>query len=728
MARSQPVQVQRVGLNFAKHYALILPLAALYVLIVSVPLVRRTSQNTELGSGNVLFFFGLGVALVVVWFLCGHKLSLFKNPFSGWSQISDERKRRFGDILEEVDNKIIPKEIDGVQIILGEDVERWYGHTTVFTEAKAEVQRLRAEGKKAMTERDYEWMKARKFWRVGLPFFLGYVSSKVPYLLVAHGGAIGLTIIAAVVFFNFNLLGTLFIGVLAFVVPLLFLLWKPAKLIVAHLVEEHPLFVSFFRLGIGGPSGRFAGLRENSRNDMSEHFNPSLEEPPHSETSDIYLGKTPFFEDTRLLGRHVGLKGRDTHMITVARIGSGKSRDAIWNTLLNYSGGVICFDPKGEHFRVTGERRAKTNDVYVIDPYGSVADVRETDIWNPLDEIDIKSDAARDQISNIAESSIFAEKGDQNAFFQENGSKILRGFIAHVMTKYPEKDRHLGTVSDLIATGEPEGKYYSKVSFERVIQEMALNQEFQGAAREAAGILMKVGDRERGSYLSTLARGIDWVNSPAIRRIICGRSTFSLRQAKSEEASIFLVLPDDFISQNSRFLRTFFGMAGEVCGDYITPQPEGSKHRVLMIFDEFSALGYFKPAEEIVLRKRSAGIKCWFLMQNLSQLQQHYKNPENFISSSDKQFFGIDRADSYAMELLVKSLGQYTEGEGRPGQPLPFERTRELFTSSDIAQWTNNDNNGQIVIPAQGKPMKLKRVPFYQNFATNQYGKQKTSA
>ena len=429
-----------------------------------------------------------------------------------------------------------------------------------------------------------------------------------------------------------------------------------------------------------------------------------------------------------MFGRHVGLKGRDTHMITVARIGSGKSRDAIWNTLLNYSGGVICFDPKGEHFRIAGERRAKRNDVFVIDPYGSVADVRETDCWNPLDEIDIESDAARDQISNIAEASIYPEKGDVNAFFQENGAKILRGFIAHVLTKYPKEDQNLGTVSDLVATGEPEGKFYSQKSFERVIQEMALNDGLQGAAREAAGILMKVGDRERGSYLSTLARGIDWINSPAIRRIISGRSTFSLRQAKSEEASIFLVLPDDFITQNSRFLRTFFGMAGEVCGDYITPQPKGSKRRVLMIFDEFSALGYFKPAEEIVLRKRSAGIKCWFLMQNLSQLHQHYKNPDNFISSSDKQFFGIDRADSYAMELLVKSLGQYTEGEGRPGQPLPFERTRELFTSSDIAQWTNNDNNGQIVIPAQGKPMKLKRTPFFENFTPNQYGKQATSA
>jgi len=188
------------------------------------------------------------------------------------------------------------------------------------------------------------------------------------------------------------------------------------------------------------------------------------------------------------------------------------------------------------------------------------------------------------------------------------------------------------------------------------------------------------------------------------------------------------VLPDDFITQNSRFLRTFFGMAGEVCGDYITPQPKGSKRRVLMIFDEFSALGYFKPAEEIVLRKRSAGIKCWFLMQNLSQLHQHYKNPDNFISSSDKQFFGIDRADSYAMELLVKAFGDYTEGEGKPGQPLPFERVRALFNEYDIAQWTNNEQNGQVVIPAQGKPMKLKRVKFVDNFTPDQYGKQATSA
>jgi len=354
------------------------------------------------------------------------------------------------------------------------------------------------------------------------------------------------------------------LAVVAFAVPAAIVLWRPLKLILWHVIEEHPAFVNFFRLGVGGPSGRFAGLREFARADMSEYFNEFLDRPLKSETSDIYLGRTPFFEDVRLRGRDVGLKGKDTHMITVARIGSGKSRDAIWNTILNYSGGIVCFDPKGEHYRIAGARRAKRNPVYVLDPYGSVKDLQATHYWNPLDEIDIQSVAARDQLENIAASSISMDKSDRDPHFQETALRIFRGLIAHVLTKYERKDRHLGTVYDLLVTGEPEGKYYNPKAFTRLVAEMALNDALAGAAVEAANTLSTVGDREKGSILSTMARGLNWINSPAIRAIITKPSTFSLREAKSQEASIFLVLPDDFISQQSRFLRTFFGLAGEV--------------------------------------------------------------------------------------------------------------------------------------------------------------------
>ena len=724
MASRQPVQVQRVGLTFAKHYAIRLPLALLYVVFISLPLMRGADPV----RGGVLFWFGLGAAFLVVWFMFGGRYSLFANPFYERAQVLEAARRslrdfggRGGRLADENDPDLIVIKADSW------DANGYPVHNDLRA-ARQQAARLRAEGKSAVTEHDLHRAPNRErgglVWKMATAFLFG----KVPYWLVKNAHYIGGALLVLVVAFNVHLVGSLLLAVLAFGVPFAILLFRPIKLILSHVIEEHPAFVNFFRLGIGGPSGRFAGIREFAQADMSEYFNRVLDEPPQSETSDIYLGRTPFFEDVRLFGRDVGLKGKDTHMITVARIGSGKSRDAIWNTVLNYSGGIICFDPKGEHYRISGSRRAKNNPVFVLDPYGSVKDLKETDFWNPLDEIDVDSVAARDQLENIAASSISMDKADRDPHFQETALRIFRGLIAHVLTKYEPKDRHLGTVYDLLVTGEPEGKYYNPKAFTRLVAEMAMNTALAGSAVEAANTLSEVGDRERGSILSTMARGLNWINSPAIRAVISKPSTFSLRAAKRDEASIFLVLPDDFISQQSRFLRTFFGLAGEVCGDYITPQPEGSKRRVLMIFDEFSALGHFKPAEEIVLRKRSAGIKCWFLLQNLSQLKEHYSNVENFITSSDKQFFGIDQADTYAMEILVNALGQYTEGEGRPGHPLPFERTREVFTNSDVAQWTNNASNGQIVIPAQGKPMKLKRVPFYENFAKSQYGKQKTSA
>lgn len=548
--------------------------------------------------------------------------------------------------------------------------------------------------------------------------------AELPYAIVKDAHWFGLLCLVAL-FVSFFIWGGFSIGTtlasfVAFSIPAAFFAHPAIWLGGREMIEEHPFIQKYFRGKL--PDARFQGLWNFVRKDFGFTFFRNREGIVRSETSDIYLGRTSFSDDSRMLGRHVGLIGSERHMLTVAAPRSGKSRDAIWNTLLSYSGGLVCFDPKGEHFRVTAKRRATYAKTYVIDPFGYVSDIAETHFWNPLDEIDLNDISAKEQLEQVAKASIFADFKSIDTFFEDNGALIFRGFIAHVLTKYKPKDRHLGTVYDLLKTGEPEGKFYTKHKWDLLLERMKMNYALGGAARDAASLLSQVGERERGSYLSTMARGIDWVNSKAVRRVISKPSTFSLREAKSKEASVYLVLPEDFIESQKRFLRTFYSIGLMVCGEYFTPQPKGSKRRVLFLFDEFNALGRFDPAVTAINVKAGAFIKCWFISHNIGQIDTTYGNPANFFSGCDKQFFAVD--DESTFNLMQTAMGDFLEGEGKYGSPVPNEKPRTLMSNQSIRKWTNDDSNGQIVIPIGQDPMKIERVPYYKNFGKDQYGSQ----
>ena len=318
---------------------------------------------------------------------------------------------------------------------------------------------------------------------------------KTPSFMGKHFYIYSVPFLAAYAFTFINASGSVFSSMWSafwlFIPPMLFMTVPVLRLTMVEYIKEMPLYRRWFILGRGGEASRMAGVKEYMEKDLSDYFTAG--KLVFKKYSSIYLGKTLLQDDTKIGGRYIGITS-EQHMITFALTGAGKSRDAIWNTLLNYSGGTMVFDPKGEHWRVTSKRRAEAAPVYLLDPYGTVKDMSETNYWNPLDEIDPESPSARDDLRNLAEASIYMESGESSsgAFFRENAQLIYRGFLAYVLVKMPPEDRHLGTAYDLMSTGEPDGKFASKRSWDTLIQEMMLCDAIAGAPRDAASLLERV--------------------------------------------------------------------------------------------------------------------------------------------------------------------------------------------------------------------------------------------
>ena len=474
-------------------------------------------------------------------------------------------------------------------------------------------------------------------------------------------------------------------------------------------VKEHPEYRKVFIFGRGG-AARWGGLYSFIKYDFNDFMN--REEIKHAP---IYCGKSLWYDDVKLGGRHIGLDS-DSMMLTVAAMGGGKSLYAAWNTLLSWQGGAFVLDPKGEHAQRTKEQRTtKLKRTHVIDPWGEVKHLYDGEIgatFNPLEEIDIDSPNAKDDIFQIVESCIMQE-ADENAnskHFRENAQKIMTGVIAHVLSEYPKENHNLPSVYDIILTGAPDGAASDPKEFDLLVDRMGVNDAMGRAPMDAAKVLKEAGENERGGFVTTLATGLSWVNTPVLRPILM-KSSFRMRDIKQNKDSVYLVIPFEHMKNHSRFLRTVVSLGLMSCREHADHD-----YKTLFLLDEFPQLGTFKPIKEGLVTLRSRDVKIWMHLQNLGQLKERYGNWQDFMSSCDKQFFAVN--DHGSAEEISKMLGDYVERwvEGRVGETKYVDKNRPLRSPSEVMEELKKGSNLQYVLPADGLPMRLKLVPFSKNF------------
>lgn len=512
-------------------------------------------------------------------------------------------------------------------------------------------------------------------------------------------------------------------------VPVIILYFKNSILIVVEYVKESELYRRLFIRSVHGESSRWASYYTFFKNDIGTWFIKNRNRIWFSAESTLFLGKTFFENDFQLTGRNIGFK-TEWHMITVAGTRGGKSVDVIYTNVLNYAGGVIALDVKGEITQVVWKRRSQQRPFYVLDPFNVVIEKKGSGValknshWNILDEIDVNHPEAREHIITLAEACIEKSENEAGnaAHFRETAQIVLRGVIAYVLSDpfLEDEQRHLGTVFNFIKYGAATASQFCPIALNDFIKfKLTTNHAVGGAAKETASILTTVGDKEKGAILSTLTRGIDWMNSPSIQKIICHKSDFSLADAKAKEASIFLILPEEHLQKFNRLTSAFYTMGLNKCSNHVTPQPKGSKRRVLFLMEEFSKLGYFAPVAQKITIAAGSYIKFWFILQSIDQIRKVYKNEGDFWSSCDLQVFALDKKDHDSAKYISDVLGNYTVKNKKNGS----EQTYKLMEASEVSEFLDVGTKNQIIIPREGYPLKLRRVPFFKLFKRSQYGK-----
>ena len=144
-----------------------------------------------------------------------------------------------------------------------------------------------------------------------------------------------------------------------------------------------------------------------------------------------YFGEHP---EDRKTPEDMLLWNGDSHLLTVAPTGAGKSAVQIIPNLLSYKGSVFVYDPKGELYEATSFYRSQIGSVYRLAPFEE-----DTDAFNPLDMVKDFDDAM--ELATM----VYPSEADNNgAFFEDDA----RNFIAAIIYLHSfQGDNNMGAVS-----------------------------------------------------------------------------------------------------------------------------------------------------------------------------------------------------------------------------------------------------------------------------------------
>lgn len=377
----------------------------------------------------------------------------------------------------------------------------------------------------------------------------------------------------------------------------------------------------------------------------------------------------------------VGIR-TERHALTIAGAGAGKGAAVIIPNLLKWPHNTLTIDPKGEAAEITAERReAMGFPVHVIDPFRSAnIPTRFLASYNPLAALDPASVTIKEDIETISDG-IIMRANPESAHWDDGAQAVLSGLIAYALLKLPPAKQNLIEVRAILRNRD---------RFAEAVETM---QNLEGCAGLCEAGASAVYAKEGGYFVSNAESNTRWLDSEGMKNAL-EKSTFALSDLKRGKASVYLVLPANYLNQHGRFLRLFVRCSIDEMARR-TPDGKLRGTQCLFLLDEFFALGYIDEISKAAGLMRGYGLQLWPILQDLGQLQKLYgrEGAETFFGNSDiHQFFG--NMDALTLDYISERIGA---------------KDREIREEADeFVKTTDEENAPDWLDTREDRDMKVK--------------------
>ena len=401
------------------------------------------------------------------------------------------------------------------------------------------------------------------------------------------------------------------------------------------------------------------------------------------------------------------------HVLCFAPTRSGKGVGLVIPSLLTWPGSAIVHDIKGENWQLTAGFRSRHGRVLLFDPTNAASAA-----YNPLLEVRRGQWEVRD-VQNVADVLVDPDGSlERRNHWEKTSHSLLVGAILHVL--YAEPDKTLAGVAAFLS--DP-----SRTIEQTLAAMMATPHLGQAGAHpvvaSAARELLNKSDNERSGVLSTAMSFLGLYRDPVVAQVTraCQWRISDLVEGE-RPATLYLVVPPSDISRTKPLIRLILNQIGRRLTEELTPK--GNRHRVLLMLDEFPALGRLDFFESALAFMAGYGLKAFLIAQSLNQIEKAY-GPNNAILDNCHVRVSFATNDERTAKRVSDALGTATEMRAMKnyaGHRLsPWlghlmvsrqETGRQLLTPGEVMQLPPDD---EIVMVAGVHPIRAKKARYFKD-------------
>ena len=405
------------------------------------------------------------------------------------------------------------------------------------------------------------------------------------------------------------------------------------------------------------------------------------------------------------------------HVMAFAPTRSGKGVGLVVPTLLSWPHSAIVHDIKGENWALTAGWRAKFSHCLLFDPTDA-ASAR----YNPLLEVRRGVHEVRD-VQNIADILVDPEGAlERRSHWEKTSHSLLVGAILHVL--YAEEEKTLARVATFLS--DPQRSFAATLK-----RMMATNHlgtpdapRVHPVVASAARELLNKSENERSGVLSTAMSFLGLYRDPVVAEVTsaCDWRIADLVEAAAP-VSLYLVVPPSDISRTKPLIRLILNQIGRRLTERLDA-PGAVRRRVLMMLDEFPALGRLDFFETSLAFLAGYGVRAFLIAQSLNQIEKAYGD-HNAILDNCHVRIAFATNDERTAKRLSDALGTATEQRAMrnyAGHRLaPWlahvmvsrqETARPLLTTGEVMQLPATES---LVLMSGQPPIRAAKLRYYED-------------
>jgi type IV secretion system protein VirD4 len=401
------------------------------------------------------------------------------------------------------------------------------------------------------------------------------------------------------------------------------------------------------------------------------------------------------------------------HVLCFAPTRSGKGVGLVVPTLLTWPGSAIVHDIKGENWTLTAGWRAWFGRVLIFDPTNA-----QSAAYNPLLEVRRGEWEVRD-VQNIADVLVDPEGAlEKRNHWEKTSHSLLVGTILHVL--YAEPDKTLAGVANFLSDPKrPIETTLRAMMTTPHLGEAGVHPVVASAARE----LLNKSENERSGVLSTAMSFLGLYRDPVVAAVT-RRCDWRIRDLVegARPATLYLVVPPSDISRTKPLVRLILNQIGRRLTEDLNAK--GKRHRLLLMLDEFPALGRLDFFESALAFMAGYGLKAFLIAQSLNQIEKAYGQNNSILDNCHVRV-SFASNDERTAKRVSDALGTATEirdAKNYAGHRLsPWlghlmvsrqETARPLLTPGEVMQLPHDD---ELVLVSGCHPIRAKKARYYED-------------